>query len=187
MTYWWSILQKRHRLFFVTLPMGKQSLKQVQVEWVFENERFKRRTFRCRGDGGNVVGTKSIDGVRHVRMSLHYPRALVLGYYRLTIKFLIGSEVMTGQALVIVSPRHCYRSSRPRRSWGITVQLYGLRSPKNWGMGDLNDLQTVVKWAGTALQAGTRRRESDSCANPGGDQSLFTIESVVSESLILEH
>lgn len=37
----------------------------------------------------------------------------------------------------------------------MTVQLYGLRSQRNWGMGDLDDLQEVVKWAGETLQAGT--------------------------------
>jgi len=35
------------------------------------------------------------------------------------------------------------------------VQLYGLRSQGNWGMGDLHDLQKVVKWAGETLQAET--------------------------------
>ncbi|UCE63748.1 MAG: 4-alpha-glucanotransferase [Nitrospirota bacterium] len=146
---------KTQQAFSVVLPIGEHSLEQVQLEWVFENERFKKRTFRCGGDKGKVVGTKSIDGVRHVRMSLHYPRAMVLGYYRLTIKVHLGSGVIAGKAFVIVSPRQCYRSSRPRRSWGLTVQLYGLRSQRNWGMGDLNDLQTVVKWAGETLQAGT--------------------------------
>ena len=141
--------------FFVALPIGEQSLEQVQLEWMFENEHFKKRTFRCRGDRDKVVGTKSIDGVRHVRISLDYPRDMVLGYYRLTINVHLDSGVMTGKAFVIVSPRQCYRSSRPRRSWGMTVQLYGLRSQKNWGMGDLNDLHTVVKWAGKTLKAGT--------------------------------
>jgi 4-alpha-glucanotransferase len=141
--------------FFVALPLGEHSLKQVKVEWVFENERFKRRTFGCRGDRCRVVGRKSIDGVRHVRISLAYPRDMALGYYRLTMKILIGSGVIEGKALVIVSPHQCYLSSRPRRSWGMTVQLYGLRSQSNWGMGDLHDLQKVVKWAGETLQADT--------------------------------
>ena len=35
------------------------------------------------------------------------------------------------------------------------MQLYGLRSQGNWGMGDLHDLQKVVKWAGETLQAET--------------------------------
>ena len=95
-----------------------------------------------------MVGTKTIDGVRYVRISLDYPRDLALGYYHLTLKAFIGPGVIEGRSFLIVAPRQCYLPSRPRRSWGITVQLYGLRSKRNWGMGDLHDLQEVVKWAG---------------------------------------
>jgi hypothetical protein len=146
---------RKQQSFIVALPIGEHSLKQVKVEWLFGNERSKGRKFGCRGDRCKVVGTKSIHGVRHVRISLDYPRNMVLGYYLLTMKILIGPEVIEGHAFVIVSPRQCYLPSHPRRSWGISVQLYGLRSQRNWGMGDFYNLQEVVKWAGGTLQAGT--------------------------------
>jgi 4-alpha-glucanotransferase len=33
-----------------------------------------------------------------------------------------------------------------RRSWGIAVQLYSLRSRENWGIGDFNDLTLLIHW-----------------------------------------
>src|SRR5882762_8077729 len=35
--------------------------------------------------------------------------------------------------------------ARGERRWGIAVQLYGLRSPRNWGLGDFTDLKRLVQ------------------------------------------
>jgi 4-alpha-glucanotransferase len=47
---------------------------------------------------------------------------------------------------------------RPRipdhRSWGLTVQLYSLRSRRSWGHGDLRDLADLAAWSAGDLGAG---------------------------------
>ncbi|HEY3916606.1 MAG TPA: 4-alpha-glucanotransferase [Stellaceae bacterium] len=44
--------------------------------------------------------------------------------------------------------RRCFAPGwmmRNERRWGIAVQLYGVRSPRNWGIGDFTDLMALVR------------------------------------------
>ena len=57
------------------------------------------------------------------------------------------------QPLPETSPQACYLptplAARQRR-WGLSVQLYGLRSNSNWGIGDFGDLGRLVEMAAAA-------------------------------------
>ncbi|HEY1505657.1 MAG TPA: 4-alpha-glucanotransferase [Stellaceae bacterium] len=52
-----------------------------------------------------------------------------------------------------IEPSRCFEPdwmARQSRIWGVAVQLYGIRSPRNWGIGDFSDLKQLVQLA--ALQ-----------------------------------
>ena len=55
---------------------------------------------------------------------------------------------------LIVTPRRCHGPRRDARLWGFAAQLYGVRSARNWGMGDLTDLAELAEQA-AALGAAT--------------------------------
>lgn len=65
---------------------------------------------------------------------------LPLGYHRLR-------QRDGQQRRLIVSPGRCVLPSR--RMWGWAAQLYAARSRDSWGIGDLGDLRTLTRWAGT--------------------------------------
>lgn len=72
------------------------------------------------------------------------------GYHRLklTLDGQAGAEMS-----LIVCPATCYQPpavSGERKAWGVSVQLYGVRSARNWGMGDFTDLANLVDWAAGA-------------------------------------
>ena len=48
---------------------------------------------------------------------------------------------------LIVTPKSCYKQdslNKDEKHWGPSVQLYTLRTPHNWGMGDFGDLKQLV-------------------------------------------
>jgi 4-alpha-glucanotransferase len=51
---------------------------------------------------------------------------------------------------VVAAPRRAYLPRRQGRIWGIAVQLYTLRSQRNWGIGDFTDLERMCEIAGAA-------------------------------------
>jgi hypothetical protein len=53
-------------------------------------------------------------------------------------------------AKVKLDPGRCYEPellAQGGRVWGFMVQLYGLRSTRNWGIGDFGDLAALVEVA----------------------------------------
>jgi (1->4)-alpha-D-glucan 1-alpha-D-glucosylmutase len=85
---------------------------------------------------------------QHVARRLTLDVRPPLGYHRLR---LTGDSGVLGEALFIVAPDQCYEPeslASGARAWGPAVQLYSVRSERNWGIGDFTDLQLVIEqWA----------------------------------------
>jgi (1->4)-alpha-D-glucan 1-alpha-D-glucosylmutase len=90
---------------------------------------------------------------------LRLPESLPAGYHRLQLEGdAAGADgARESTALVVVAPRRCYAPpalAQGGRLWGPALQLYALRSERNWGIGDFTDLAKVVRIcarAGAAL------------------------------------
>ena len=93
------------------------------------------------------LGQQRLGGVEFARGELSLPPLNATGYYRLEVE-LPGREVQAQAAMtLIVTPPTCYQPAAvigENRVWGPTVQLYGLRSKRNWGMGDFSDLRALI-------------------------------------------
>jgi (1->4)-alpha-D-glucan 1-alpha-D-glucosylmutase len=77
--------------------------------------------------------------------ALPLPADLPTGYHRLVLPGL-GAET-----LLAIAPARCHQPpalASGGRLWGLSVQLYGLRSRRNWGIGDFTDLATLATLAG---------------------------------------
>ena len=68
------------------------------------------------------------------------------GYHRVELR--AESPLLCADAALIVVPARCYLPpalAEGGRLWGVTLQLYGLRSERNWGLGDLGDLAAALE------------------------------------------
>jgi 4-alpha-glucanotransferase len=78
---------------------------------------------------------------------LQLPAGLPLGYHHLTV----AGAGTTADIGLVVAPEWCHLGDALQpgmRSWGLTVQLYGLRSANGWGIGDFGDLGMLCREAG---------------------------------------
>lgn len=76
---------------------------------------------------------------------LALPARLPIGYHWLDVR----SGERRDTTSLIVAPAQCYEPSifTHARVWGLAVQLYTLRSERNWGIGDFGDLRELIDLA----------------------------------------
>src|ERR1700730_11218911 len=90
-----------------------------------------------------VAGLKVIaEGETRDRVIV-WPQDLPEGSYRLQ---LTDAASFTEQAPLIVAPPKAYGGDFDR-CWLLAVQLYGVRSARNWGIGDFTDLEGLIELA----------------------------------------
>ena len=66
------------------------------------------------------------------------------GYHRLRVT---SPAALKCEQSLIVTPARCFQPAAfaDKKHWGVSVQLYGLRSERNWGIGDFGDLQQLLQ------------------------------------------
>jgi 4-alpha-glucanotransferase len=122
-----------------------------QVSWRLECESGTRLTGEAAIERIGATQTRAADRTElaHCRVRLEFApgNAPGLGYHRLHLPSLDAATVL------IVTPRQCHLPEHLAdggRCWGIAVQLYALRSARNWGIGDFTDLARLAGHAGHA-------------------------------------
>jgi (1->4)-alpha-D-glucan 1-alpha-D-glucosylmutase len=92
----------------------------------------------------------TVDGQRFIGCELGLDAELADGYH--AIELMDGTRSLAQSTLAVAPPR-CYRPASLRaggRRYGAAVQLYSLRSRRNFGIGDFTDLATLVAQSAAA-------------------------------------
>ena len=75
--------------------------------------------------------------------TMAWPTGWREGIYRLQ---LTDAAAFSEEIPLIVSPPRAYAGNFDR-GWLLAVQLYGIRSARNWGIGDFTDLASLLEFA----------------------------------------
>ena len=91
-----------------------------------------------------AIDERTINGEKLFRFEEFLPYVLATGYHTFSIKLTHGK---TAETSLIATPETCYQPDEiesGKKVWGIALQLYSLRSKRNWGIGDFTDLRTLI-------------------------------------------
>lgn len=97
----------------------------------------------------NLVNAGELAGVEFHEYLITLPFELDLGYHDLALTKARGKKPLASSRL-IVAPKACYipdAIEKGKKIWGLSVQLYCVRSASNWGIGDFSDLGLLVEKA----------------------------------------
>ena len=94
------------------------------------------------------VEPREIDGRRIVELTVELPDDLPLGYHTFEAEY-DEDGTRTAACSVIVTPQKVDLPAALEhdRAWGLTTQLYSVRSERSWGLGDAADLAELGTWA----------------------------------------
>ena len=113
--------------------------------WRFELEDGKTHTGHFTPRALQRLGEREVEGVRYVELAFEWRDRLETGYHRYTLEGDSGADAVSASCVVV--PTRCYLPpalETGERTWGAAVQLYGVRSTRNWGIGDFTDLRALA-------------------------------------------
>ena len=133
--------------------INEPTLVQIQIPLEFANdavaltlqtEQGETTQFELVPVEGELLQVVVFDDVEYHQYQHLIPVTLPLGYHKLSLT----EFGITQSQQLIICPPSCYQPQAfsQKKQWGISLQLYGLRSERNWGIGDFTDLSATIRY-----------------------------------------
>ena len=139
----------------VYVPVEEGEERRLTLTWSLEDERGGKVESVLSGDSISVSEEHDINGRRYVKIDLREKTRLNIGYYEMDVQcthpdhiFQGGKERLQKKVKVIIAPDVCYLPAELQegKTWGLSINLYSIKSRRNWGIGDFGDLGEIVRW-----------------------------------------
>jgi 4-alpha-glucanotransferase len=109
--------------------------------------------------------------------AIELPADLPAGYHDVRLVVRDGGGERVARQRLIVVPSHCPRPEellQGERVFGVTANLYTVRSERNWGFGDATDLANLLEWTADVGGAFVGVNPLHALRNRGGDISPYS-------------
>ncbi|HET9663257.1 MAG TPA: malto-oligosyltrehalose synthase [Burkholderiales bacterium] len=118
-------------------------------EWTLTLEDGGQRGGRFTPQELQRTAVKRIGEVQYAAYRLTLAEPSAIGYHKLELSLPEQAAAPRASMVLIVAPQRCYlpEAVQAGRVWGPVVNLYGVRSRRNWGIGDFTDLRALVEMA----------------------------------------
>ncbi len=137
----------------VCIPIAEDLERLLTLSWTV------RDTCNCFLSDEELVPAASaeIDGQRYVKIVLPDIGVRNIGYYDVRVTCSHPQPIfdgdlseITGFTLMIITPDECYLPPElvEGRTWGVSSNLYAVRSRRNQGIGDFGDLAVLARKVG---------------------------------------
>ena len=94
-----------------------------------------------------IADYKTVQGQEFDKRRFILKEDLPYGYHSFKIKISGVGKTINKEMSLIRAPLKCYvpkEIAEGRKIWGVSTQLYSLRSKQNWGIGDFHDLKDLL-------------------------------------------
>jgi 4-alpha-glucanotransferase len=97
--------------------------------------------------GFPLVAVNEISNIEFQCYQIEFKADLAFGYHLLEV-IEKGNEEPLASMSLIITPTTCFKPKdiqEGKKIWGTSVQLYCIKSEKNWGIGDFSDLKLLLQ------------------------------------------
>ncbi|MFT4926470.1 MAG: 4-alpha-glucanotransferase [Phenylobacterium sp.] len=125
----------------LTIKVAAEQNHNRQLKWQITTEDGQQLTGDTTLSALAAVDHKTIGDSVYTRYRLAIER-LAEGYHQLTVTV----AGISHECRLIVAPQTCYgpQDAADFKMWGLAAQLYSLKKPGGWGIGDYGDLTNLI-------------------------------------------
>jgi len=155
-----TIVVSKHTLpenlvFRIAMDTEFATRKLTSVALCIEDENGSTKKVSYAKKDIRFLETIKLGDIIYHQWGVSFPQLDTIGYYKFELLVEAEDWRKSQNVFVVICPEKAYLPPAlegKRRSAGISISLYGVRSERNWGVGDFGDLKKIIDWVSEDLR-----------------------------------